>query len=178
MNHRRLTTVFLAAAVAITAAAGLAGCAFHTLPPVEGSAASASPTTGGPLAGVPEPDTIPSPNKSQSQAPGKTSASDDASKPDHNADSQSSASNKPEAYQCESGTTIQARYPDVDTAVVIWQGHTYYMYTAQSADGARYVGRKYEWWTRGTGDQSTASLFAQKQNGATGRALETCRRTK
>ncbi len=120
LRHALLYT--LAGAATLTA---LAGCAPDTLPPPEGSAASASPTTGGPLDGTPEPDSNPATG--------------------------SGANNGPTHYSCSNGGTISARYPDTDHAVVHYQGDDLPMHIAISADGARYVGNDYEWWTRGTG---------------------------
>lgn len=126
----------------------LAACAPHTLPQRQGSQASASPTTGGRLDGTPEPDTgVPQPTPE----------------------------NAPTPYECRTGTQIQATYPDTDTAMVRYNGQTYRMHIAISADGARYVSDQYEWWTRGTGPNAEASLFAHTRDGSTGRLLETCR---
>lgn len=143
MTPRGLNAALLAA----VAAAGLSACAPHTLPPTEGSAASASPTTGGPLDGTPQPDSA-----AQKPAP----------------------ANAPTIYECRTGAEIQARYPDTDSALVRYRDQQYRMHIAISADGARYVGDQYEWWTRGTGSGAEASLFEHAKDGSTGQLLQTC----
>ncbi|MGB7757895.1 MAG: MliC family protein [Salinisphaera sp.] len=143
LRHALLYT--LAGAATLTA---LAGCAPDTLPPPEGSAASASPTTGGPLDGTPEPDS--------------------------NSASGSGAENGATHYSCSNGGTISARYPDTDHAVVHYQGDDLPMHIAISADGARYVGNDYEWWTRGTGPDAQATLFTHAADGSTGNKVTTC----
>lgn len=133
--------------LAIVAAAGLAACAPHTLPPTEGSAASASPATGGPLDGTPEPDSAAQP---------------------------AGPANAPTVYECRTGAEIRARYPDSSTALVRYRDQQYRMHIAVSADGARYVGDQYEWWTRGSGPDAQASLFSHADDGSTGSLLQTC----
>ena len=41
------------------------------------------------------------------------------------------------------------RPPNTDTAVLTLDGQTHHLHTAISADGARYVGGKWQWWTKG-----------------------------
>lgn len=142
---RRATVSVLACAAALTA---LGGCAPDTLPPPEGSAAAATPTTGGPLDGTPEPDS------------------------ELSADGASAGSTM--SYDCNNGQTIDARYPDSDRAVVHYQGDKLPMHIAISADGARYVGDDYEWWTRGSGQGGEATLFAHASDGSTGDVVTTC----
>ncbi|AWN17289.1 MliC family protein [Salinisphaera sp. LB1] len=142
---RRCFAPALAGAIALIA---LAGCAPDTLPRPEGSAASATPTTGGPVGGKP--------------------ARHDAQTTNH------AAQNSAIDYDCNNGSTISARYPDTNHAVVRYQGHKLPMHIAISADGARYVGKHYEWWTRGTGRGAKATLFAHGDNGSTGNAITVC----
>jgi membrane-bound inhibitor of C-type lysozyme len=52
-------------------------------------------------------------------------------------------------YTCADGHIVQAVYPDTDTAVLTVEGQTFQLHTAVSADGARYVGRHWQWWTKG-----------------------------
>lgn len=146
MINRGLTTLLLAT----FASSALVACAPYTLPPVQGSAQSSSPTTGGKLGGAPQPEL---------------------------STAQPTAAKASTSYQCQSGATISARYPDADTAVVHYQGKTYRMQLARSADGARYTGTPYEWWTRGTGPGGNASLFDHAKAGSTGRPLEICQQT-
>lgn len=52
-------------------------------------------------------------------------------------------------YTCDSGRTVRAVYPDTDTAVLTLDGQTQPLHIAISADGARYVGKHWQWWTKG-----------------------------
>lgn len=52
-------------------------------------------------------------------------------------------------YTCDDGRTVHAVYPDTDTAVLTVEGQTIQLHTAISADGARYVGKHWQWWTKG-----------------------------
>jgi membrane-bound inhibitor of C-type lysozyme len=52
-------------------------------------------------------------------------------------------------YTCDDRRKVQAVYPDTDTAVLTLDGQTYRLHTAISADGARYVGEHWQWWTKG-----------------------------
>lgn len=53
------------------------------------------------------------------------------------------------AYACDDGRTVQAAYPDADTAVLTLDQHSHRLYIAISASGARYVGDQWQWWTKG-----------------------------
>jgi len=148
MPINRLASRALIALATSGLVSALAACAPHTLPQQQGSLASASPAIGGPLNGTPEPDTgVPQPTPE----------------------------NAPTPYDCNSGTQIKARYPDVNTAVVDYNASRHRMHVGMSADGARYVGDSLEWWTRGTGPNAEATLFVHADDGSTGRLLETCR---
>lgn len=144
MKTRSLAPALICAA----GLAGLAGCAPDTLPPPEGSAASATPTTGGPPGGTPD----------QAQSPAAEQNTDTSAY----------------RYDCSNGRTIQARYPDTDHAVVAYDGEKRRMHIAISADGSRYVGNDYEWWTRGTGHGAKATLFKHTDNGSTGDVIASC----
>jgi len=52
-------------------------------------------------------------------------------------------------YRCDDGRSVQASYPDTDTAVLTLDGQAHRLHIAVSADGARYVGDTWQWWTRG-----------------------------
>lgn len=52
-------------------------------------------------------------------------------------------------YRCEDGRTVQAGYPDRNTAVVDVDGRAHPLKIAPSASGARYVGFGLQWWTKG-----------------------------
>ena len=61
-------------------------------------------------------------------------------------------------YTCTDGRTVKADYPDTDTAVITLDGQTYRLHTAVSADGARYVGDHWQWWTKGMRQGQLAPL--------------------
>ena len=61
-------------------------------------------------------------------------------------------------YACDSGRTVQAAYPDTETAVLTLDGQTRSLHIAISADGARYVGEHWQWWTKGLHDGWLAPL--------------------
>jgi membrane-bound inhibitor of C-type lysozyme len=61
-------------------------------------------------------------------------------------------------YTCEDGETVQAGYPDADTAVLDYKGHTYTLKIARSASGARYIGYGLQWWTKGMEEAAFANL--------------------
>ena len=44
---------------------------------------------------------------------------------------------------------MQAFYPDPDSAVLTVDRQTHRLHIAISADGARYVGDRWQWWTKG-----------------------------
>jgi len=56
------------------------------------------------------------------------------------------------SYACEDGRTVQASYPDTSTAVLSLEGQSHHLHIAISADGARYVGKHWQWWTKGMHD--------------------------
>lgn len=132
------------------AALGLAACAPSTLPQSSGSTESASPSIGGSLSGTPEPDLTAEPAGTD-----QTGRSRD--------------------YECNTGEIITVRYPDVQTAIVAYDGMNRAMHSAVVADGSRYVGHTYEWWTNGTGSRASASLYAHNADNSTGREILTCR---
>ena len=62
------------------------------------------------------------------------------------------------SYQCESGTQVDVRYPDTETAQITYQGNSYELAIAMSASGARYLGKGLEWWSKGTGPGASGTL--------------------
>ncbi|QEE25499.1 lysozyme inhibitor [Rhodanobacter glycinis] len=62
------------------------------------------------------------------------------------------------SYRCDDGRSVQASYPDADTAVLTLDGHAHRLHITRSADGARYVGDTWQWWTKGMHDASLAPL--------------------
>jgi membrane-bound inhibitor of C-type lysozyme len=61
-------------------------------------------------------------------------------------------------YRCADGSSIEAGYPDAQTAIVTVGGHAYTLKAARSADGVRYVGMGLQWWTKGLQDARLARL--------------------
>lgn len=61
-------------------------------------------------------------------------------------------------YACTDGRTVQAAYPDTHTTVLTLDGQTQRLQVAVSADGARYVGDHWQWWTKGMHDAQLAAL--------------------
>lgn len=61
-------------------------------------------------------------------------------------------------YACADGQTVEAGYPDRETAVVTYRGHAYILKAARSADGVRYVGMGLQWWTKGLDRGTLARL--------------------
>lgn len=62
------------------------------------------------------------------------------------------------AYTCDDGRTVQATYPDTQTAVLSFDSQTHRLHAAISADGARYVGGHWQWWSKGMHDAWLAEL--------------------
>ncbi|NUO88264.1 MAG: MliC family protein [Cupriavidus sp.] len=55
-------------------------------------------------------------------------------------------------YQCDGGRTLSVRYfnsPDNHAAVFRIEGKPVLAVSTVAASGARYVGGRYEWWTKG-----------------------------
>jgi membrane-bound inhibitor of C-type lysozyme len=61
-------------------------------------------------------------------------------------------------YECPAGAKLVAAYPDRDTAIVTWKGHTYSLKIARSGSGARYTGYGLQWWSKGLGHGTIATL--------------------
>ena len=61
-------------------------------------------------------------------------------------------------YTCTDGQTVTARYPDQGTAVIGIKGRSFDLSIARSADGARYTGYGWQWWTRGMHEAALARL--------------------
>ena len=52
-------------------------------------------------------------------------------------------------YRCDDGRTVQAVYPDTDSAVITFDGNTHRVHVVVSGSGARYSGDQWQWWTKG-----------------------------
>lgn len=63
-------------------------------------------------------------------------------------------------YACSDGRTVTARYPDRDTARIAIDGAPHVLRIARSADGVRYVGDGWQWWTKGMRNGTLAPLAA------------------
>ena len=61
-------------------------------------------------------------------------------------------------YTCNDGRTVQAVYPDTDTAVLLFDGQTHRLHIGISADGARYANTHWQWWTKGMREGRLAQL--------------------
>jgi membrane-bound inhibitor of C-type lysozyme len=62
------------------------------------------------------------------------------------------------SYACGDGQTVQAAYPDTNTAWVKIKGQTHTLHVAMSGSGARYTGEGWQWWTKGMRDGMLAPL--------------------
>lgn len=61
-------------------------------------------------------------------------------------------------YTCDDGRTVQAVYPDTNSAVITLDGQTQRLHIAVSGSGARYVGDQWQWWTKGMHDAQLAPM--------------------
>jgi membrane-bound inhibitor of C-type lysozyme len=71
-----------------------------------------------------------------------------------------SAAAAPIRYSCTDGRVVTATYPDQTTAILAFSGQTLTLTIAPSADGARYTGHSWQWWSKGMHDASLAPLAA------------------
>ena len=61
-------------------------------------------------------------------------------------------------YRCTDHQQFVASYPDPSTAVLTYKGHVRTLKAAPSADGVRYVGAGWQWWTKGMTQGTMAKL--------------------
>jgi membrane-bound inhibitor of C-type lysozyme len=61
-------------------------------------------------------------------------------------------------YDCSDGEVVQAQYPDEKTAVLVVKARSFKLQQAVSADGVRYTGNGWQWWTKGMKDGTLAPL--------------------
>jgi membrane-bound inhibitor of C-type lysozyme len=61
-------------------------------------------------------------------------------------------------YTCTDGRIVTATYPDQATAILAFADQTLTLTIAPSADGARYIGHSWQWWSKGMRDASLAPL--------------------
>jgi len=64
----------------------------------------------------------------------------------------------PIRYTCTDGRVVTATYPDQTTAILVFAGQTLTLSIAPSADGARYTGHAWQWWSKGMRDAALAPL--------------------
>lgn len=76
-------------------------------------------------------------------------------------------------YRCADGRTVEAGYPDENTAVVDVDGRAHPLRIAPSASGARYIGFGLQWWTKGM-DQGRLSRLKDGETIASDPGVE-CR---
>jgi len=74
-------------------------------------------------------------------------------------------------YACPGGENLQAAYPDRETAIVTWKGHTYTLKIVRSGSGARYTGYGLQWWTKGL-NRGTISTLKPGEDVASDRGVE------
>jgi membrane-bound inhibitor of C-type lysozyme len=74
-------------------------------------------------------------------------------------------------YACPGGESLQAAYPDRETAIVTWKGHTYTLKIVRSGSGARYTGYGLQWWTKGL-NRGTISGLKAGEDVASDRGVE------
>jgi membrane-bound inhibitor of C-type lysozyme len=90
---------------------------------------------------------------------------------------QSNDANLSFKYLCESEKTIVVAYPTDSTAVVEYDSRHLQMKIAVSGSGARYVGERLEWWTKGSGQGASGTLFRHLSGGISGEVIEQCVQT-
>lgn len=76
-------------------------------------------------------------------------------------------------YQCDGGKTLSVRYfnsPDNQAAIFRLEGKPVLAVSTVAASGARYVGGRYEWWTKG--EAGTLRDLMEAENAAP--ALASC----
>jgi membrane-bound inhibitor of C-type lysozyme len=77
-------------------------------------------------------------------------------------------------YLCKSGKTIMVSYGADSIAVVGYDDRRLQMKIAVSGSGARYVGERLEWWTKGSGEGASGTLFRHLEDGTSGEVIEQC----
>jgi membrane-bound inhibitor of C-type lysozyme len=64
----------------------------------------------------------------------------------------------PTHFTCDDGTILVVTYPDSKTAWLTIDNHRMKLWAARSADGARYIGHGWQWWSKGTQNGQLAKL--------------------
>ena len=83
-----------------------------------------------------------------------------------------SLAGKPTVYHCPDGTKVEASYINTNEAFVTYMDRSARMTVAPSADGVRYIGGGWQWWTKGM----TQGMIAPLKPGETiaSAASQTC----
>ena len=76
-------------------------------------------------------------------------------------------------YQCDDGTEVTARYPDERSALLAFGGRNLVLTASPAADGVRYTGKGWQWWTKGMSEAFLAPLSPGET--IAGSAGATCR---
>jgi membrane-bound inhibitor of C-type lysozyme len=61
-------------------------------------------------------------------------------------------------YACSDGRIVTAQYPDPARMLLAIDGRVLTLSLARSADGARYTGQGWQWWSKGMHDATLARL--------------------
>lgn len=80
----------------------------------------------------------------------------------HASHSPAPAAAKGLTYACDDGRTVQAAYPDTQTAEPTLDGQTHRLQIAISGSGARYIGDGWQWWSKGMQQAWIAPLKASE----------------
>lgn len=78
-------------------------------------------------------------------------------------------------YKCKSGEIISATYSSSDSVSLQYKNNHHKMKIAISGSGSRYVDNSLEWWTKGSGIKSEATLLEHNSNNTSGKIIEYCR---
>ncbi|MGP1667302.1 MAG: MliC family protein, partial [Rhodanobacter sp.] len=64
----------------------------------------------------------------------------------------------PITYTCDDGRTVQATYPNANSAVITLDGQNRRLHTVIAASGVRYVDSHWQWWSKGLKHAQLAPL--------------------
>lgn len=87
------------------------------------------------------------------------------------------AASAPTPYTCARGQELQARYPDPNTAVVVYAGRTFTLRRVPEQTGVRYIGDGREWRLSGADGSSDGTLReTQADSSLAGTLIAECSR--
>lgn len=69
-------------------------------------------------------------------------------------------------YTCESGRTVEVKYPSTQTAFLYYKGRRYRLRLADPSAGERFRDNSFDWRTEGTGPGSTGILTRVRRDGS------------